>query len=405
MAQYRHAEDIPTAGPPAASWSPAAEQGIGNVGKVPSRPPAGALPKAEVSPRGRFLLVDALRGIAALWVVLFHAHEGLHLTELVAKLPRWSTLVFEAGWMGVPIFFVLSGFVITYSVAKYKVDRGFVWRFALRRSIRLDPPYWVSMGVAVGFGILSTAFVKGKSFPVPTARQLLAHVLYVQDLFRIPQINDIYWTLCLEIQFYLLFCLLMWISHSLRRDERDKRWLYGLFVPALTVAAAFPVLGLPARWPGTFLTHWHGFLLGMLACWVVSGTVSTSLFYAFIAVMCGGAIRAGMHGDHQGALFTGACTATAALLSWTGRRGKIGTWLRWPPLQFLGMISYSLYLIHNPITGAAFNVAFRLTSRSALSEAFWLAAIVALNIAAAYVVWWSVERPSMALSHRIKFRR
>jgi len=69
------------------------------------------------------------------------------------------------------------------------------------------------------------------------------------------------------------------------------------------------------------------------------------------------------------------------------------------------MISYSLYLIHKPVTGAAFNIAFRLTGRFALTETFWLVAIVALNVVAAYALWWLVERPSMALSHRIQFRR
>jgi len=112
-------------------------------------------------------------------------------------------------------------------------------------------------------------------------------VLYVQDIFQIRQINDIYWTLCLEIQFYLIFCLLMWAFHSLRRDKRDRRWLYGLFVPALAVAAA--------------------------------------LFYAFVALMCGGFVRAGSRGDYKSALFTGACTSTAVLLMEAGRKGKIGT--------------------------------------------------------------------------------
>ena len=75
---------------------------------------------------------------------------------------------------------------------------------------------------------------------------------------------------------------------------------------------------------------------------------------------------------------------------------------RWRPLQFLGMISYSLYLIHNPITGASYYVAYRITGRSLGTEAFGFVTVVAVNIAAAYAFWWLLERPSLELSHRLE---
>jgi peptidoglycan/LPS O-acetylase OafA/YrhL len=93
----------------------------------------------------RFVMVDSLRGIAALWVVFYHAYEGHHMTRLAEYLPTFVVTVIANGDLGVAIFFVLSGFVIAHSVSRQTVDVRFMGRFILRRSVRLDIPYWFSM--------------------------------------------------------------------------------------------------------------------------------------------------------------------------------------------------------------------------------------------------------------------
>ena len=95
---------------------------------------AGA--EAHISTQ-RFPFVDALRGFAALFVVLHHASQGSHVTGLMAHLPTWVPHVLREGDVGVAVFFVLSGFVISHSVARSRVTLPFVGRFMLRRSIRL----------------------------------------------------------------------------------------------------------------------------------------------------------------------------------------------------------------------------------------------------------------------------
>lgn len=97
--------------------------------------PAGAIAA------GRFVFVDALRGIAALWVVLFHLFATSHLEHLEAALPVPIAQLLHAGYLGVTIFFVLSGFVIAHSVARHRVDAAFAGWFVVRRSVRLSVPY------------------------------------------------------------------------------------------------------------------------------------------------------------------------------------------------------------------------------------------------------------------------
>jgi peptidoglycan/LPS O-acetylase OafA/YrhL len=110
----------------------------------------------------RFVFVDALRGLAALGVVLFHANEGHHITELFGYFPHFLQVGLENGSLGVLIFFVLSGFVIAHSLYEQRMSLSLLGRFTLRRSLRLDPPYWVAIALAIGIGTLASAVVKGR---------------------------------------------------------------------------------------------------------------------------------------------------------------------------------------------------------------------------------------------------
>jgi len=68
----------------------------------------------------RFAFADSLRGIAALWVVLFHLSKGDHIDQLIASLPKFlKPILFNSGGLGVAIFFVLSGYVMTHTIYRF----------------------------------------------------------------------------------------------------------------------------------------------------------------------------------------------------------------------------------------------------------------------------------------------
>jgi peptidoglycan/LPS O-acetylase OafA/YrhL len=100
--------------------------------------------------RENFTLVQALRGIAALWVVLFHLEKQGAIGGLTAHVPaQLSYAAFGYGSAGVAVFFVLSGFVIAHSLNGKEMTPAELGRFALRRSVRLDPAYWASIMLTV----------------------------------------------------------------------------------------------------------------------------------------------------------------------------------------------------------------------------------------------------------------
>ncbi len=346
----------------------------------------------------RFVMVDALRGVAALWVVLFHAYEGHHIPRLAERLPSAVLAVIANGNLGVAIFFVLSGFVIAHSVSRHTVDARFMGRFVLRRAVRLDIPYWCSLLLVVALAYLSSRVVAGKVFDPPTVAAVAAHLVYLQDLLGYKPLATVYWTLCFEFQFYLIFVLLMAFVKRSPDGHLNRRRLMVVFIPCAVLAACWPVGAQPFPLPrGLFLSLWYGFLLGALAYWAQLRVLPGGLFLAYAAVV-------GAGGGAASNAFAVVCAVTSVLLFVAGRLNRLTVWLRFRWLLFLGLISYSLYLTHNPVTGAFYNVAHRLWSGGA-AEAFWLPVMVLVNVGFSALFWLLFERTALTLSHKISLRR
>jgi len=291
-------------------------------------------------------------------------------------MPEAMRTILEHSNAGVAIFFVISGFVITHSLAGIELSLGAVGRFMLRRSLRLDPAYWTAIALACLILIV-------KGTPDFSALQIADHLLYAQDLFGVAPLSPIFWTLCLEVQFYLIFALIL-LSGS-----------QALLL--LAFALSLPLSCIPI-WQGLFTELWYGFLLGV-GTYCSLQKPGHGLFFVPFA-LCFLAL-----GLFRGDLFMDVCAVTALLLLYAGVSGRISTWLNWRAVQFLGAISYSLYLFHNPVTGVTFRAGYAILGHSAVSEIVVWCASIALSICVAAVAWALIERPSLALSRMVPMRR
>ena len=337
----------------------------------------------------KFTLVQALRGIAALWVVLFHAAEGGHLAGIRATLPRWLfDGLFEAGHYGVAIFFALSGFVIAHSLRAADVSPRFAGRFVLRRAIRLDPPYWATIALVLGYAWVE-ARVRGTPPPPVDSAQVAAHLVYAQALLGYPHLTGVFWTLCFEVQFYLAFIGLLTVD---RRMAKRYPALGGITRLVMLGAALGGALGLyGALSPAIALVMWHSFFVGVAAYWAGQGSQRwAAALVALAAVMI---VRGGT-GDAISA-------ATALLLFGAMRTRHLTTALSGAAWQWLGLISYSLYLTHNIVTGALYWLAGRLLPSGLIVEIATLVGVTAACLAVAFGMWWLVERPAHAFARRI----
>jgi peptidoglycan/LPS O-acetylase OafA/YrhL len=184
-------------------------------------------------------------------VVLFHATEANHIPALQAAMPGWLVSIVEHGHLGVPIFFVISGFVIALSLDGKPIRAPMVARFMLRRSIRLDPPpYWGVIIIAILFSLLASVIVKDRQVETFSVGQIVAHLFCAQDLLRYQNIIGVFWTLCLEVQFYLVYALLLATrsrcdSISYRRSDAlaALHWTRPMAWPISSALARFSIGG------------------------------------------------------------------------------------------------------------------------------------------------------------------
>lgn len=320
------------------------------------------------------------------------------MPTLVSALPNWLDLIlFRCGHYGVPIFFALSGFVIAHSLRDMTLSGGFLGRFILRRSIRLDPPYWGAILIVILFGWIS-ARVHHEPFVPPSAGRIAAHLVYLQGLLGQPGLNPAFWTLTYEVQFYLFFVSLLVVASRLVRIGLPVAMpIVWIGMTALSLVAA--VQSLPPVPDGLFVTLWPDFFVGVLAYWAVSRRdAQIALALLIVPLIFVGPWQ-------EDALFGRASALTALLLMATTRTGYADRGLNGRWLQFLGAISYSLYLLHNSLTGAAAMLAHRAVGRGIAADIVALIAIIIASVGGAALYWWTVERTAHRLSRKVVLRR
>lgn len=144
--------------------------------------------------KNRFSELDSLRGIAALLVVFFH--YSIHRPE--------TNLGFKYGITGVELFFVISGFVITMSISR--VSRGV--DFVINRASRLYPAYWTAATMTFAL-VIFKSFSTKHSLADVSFGQYIANLTMFQYYFGFKDLDGSYWSLVVEMIFYLCILLLL----------------------------------------------------------------------------------------------------------------------------------------------------------------------------------------------------
>jgi peptidoglycan/LPS O-acetylase OafA/YrhL len=155
--------------------------------------PAPVLQRRDATIRPRYAALDGMRFFAALAVLAFHytaRTTDVWPTQISEVAPALFDFT-KYGFFGVDLFFVISGFVILLSAWDRPLSA-----FAASRIARLYPAYWVA--VLLTAAVLITA---GRSIPID---QIAANLTMGQELLGVPHVDGVYWTLWVELRFYLL---------------------------------------------------------------------------------------------------------------------------------------------------------------------------------------------------------
>jgi peptidoglycan/LPS O-acetylase OafA/YrhL len=321
--------------------------------------------------------LDGMRGLAILWVVLYHSKPRLVGTWLY-RASLW-------GWAGVIVFFVLSGFLITSILLTTRDQPRYFHNFHARRALRIWPVYLLVLIVVY----LNAPWFIG--LPVGQAIRTApwwAYLLCIQNLFHLslPPALEPTWALAIEEQYYFVWAPVV-------------RWLRPLWMLALVLVAALVVS--PAlrhshhAWltPTHTLIHLDGLAWGSLIAlgmhtlklsrrtWLWMGLGGLVLGIATAATIAGGTAFL------DSGLSLGFAGAMVMAIASTGARNPMSAALRRGPLAYYGRISYGLYMIHISvfiyfgwfdlkmdrygIAGSLAVVAFRLATSTVAATLLW----------------------------------
>lgn len=317
--------------------------------------------------KNRLEHVDILRGFAALSVVWFHLTGSSGSSEEIASMGK-------LGYLGVEVFFVISGFIIPISMA----NRAFVinkfWQFIGKRIIRLDPPFLASMAIGVALPYITM----GAGYSPPSAAQILGHLGYLNAILGLDWISPVYWTLAIEFQFYIFVGIIFPLANA-----SNSR----IAIPLFTILALVPLLSqntsLLPYWIGLFLIGMCGFrILTHKEKWPIIIAVTST----FIASHTVGTAEA----------LAGSLALIFLLFGQSIKFGRAKDALLW-----VGGISYSLYLTHWNIGITAIAAARYLPFARDFEIAVVILGVLA-SLAGAKVLYIIIERPSINWANTYK---
>lgn len=347
--------------------------------------------------------LDGLRGIAILSVMAFN-------TGMIFKESFFSM---QGGFLGVDIFFVLSGFLITLLLVQgYDRTSGIgIKNFYLRRALRLFPALFAMILFIVAYAL----FFQTKESAVSTLKGVLYTLFYVANWAQIspgfPGIGALNhaWSLSVEEQFYIFWPILLLVLLRIKKKAVIFAILTSLSV--ISILISFWLWHTGASYLRIYLgsdTRAHELLIGCIAALMVSRGVfrrTTRLkwsFHAAAVISFAGILLSFILVRHDAAFvynggFALISIGTAALiLDFLLFPSKFSRFFEFAPLVWFGKISYGLYLWHIPI----FLVTLRLGGRTA---PFYYEVIgVGATVLVATASYYLLEKPFLRLKSRFK---
>lgn len=329
--------------------------------------------------------IQAGRGVAALLVLLFHASE--------AVFGDASRLVLKGGAAGVDIFFVISGFIITY------VSRGdTAGRFFSKRAIRIAPLYWFYTTVVVAILVTMPTLYASLRFEWSFVLASYLFVLSPSNVGDPGVLVGVGWTLAYEAYFYTLMAIGILLLSARGWVFTTAIILAGAALSPFVVPPA-PLIPLLTALPVEFL---GGVLVARL--FLADRRLPPALAVAAIGVGLAAVVAAGAAGAVGGIFYNPArilwygVPAVAIVAGLVALHGRVHVPA---PLLWLGDVSYSLYLSHPFVIEAV----IRLIRPLGLPPAVALPALLAATLVVAGLSYRLIERPSTRfLSRRLAVR-
>jgi peptidoglycan/LPS O-acetylase OafA/YrhL len=353
--------------------------------------------------------LDLVRALAIAFVLARHGHRAIHGQS--STPPDILDALLLNGWIGVDLFFVLSGYLISSHLLRRGLGTGHfdIKRYLAMRALRIVPAYFAVIAL-----ILLGAFPAYSINPDHLWFRIIYHLLFLQDLLP-SNINTVFWSLGVEEKFYLFAPVLVWFTVTRTSLARSCLVILAFFLLSpLLRAIAFASTPDSISYNAFFFEFRSPFymtlepLMAGVAIAVVrharvlpdssrlGAILMAAAFVALVAWLSSGEFMAQIDWFDATlqpvliAIFCGALTLGAVMMG----DAKVPFE---PAVRVTARLSYSLYLVHYPLVPLALKVA----ETSGLSTAGYWIAYLATSLLFACLVHFSVEKPFLILKDRI----
>jgi peptidoglycan/LPS O-acetylase OafA/YrhL len=359
---------------------------------------------SETPPRRRLAGLDGVRGLAALYVVVYHVTLRAFPGYPDAGAPFWVGW-FSYGRFAVLVFIVLSGFSLALSPARAGWRLDGIAAYARRRARRILPAYWAALAFSLAVAWL---VVPQPRSGIPDLMSVLVNGLLVQNIVSAPSPNTAFWSIAVEVQLYVLLPVLLLMIR--------RRGALAMVAAVTLVVAAVGIVGPHVARLDTFVTQSPPelaalFALGIASAGVVVTGARRSWPWPWLALAAAAPVFATIAWegtawafDHLFWIDLALAPAIACLLIGlaVGRPAPLLRLLDSRPMRGLGSSSYSLYLTHAPIIAIVYELFVAHWLRPGTAAFFVsLAIVLPLTIAFARAFasvfehgWFQRRRPS-----------
>lgn len=318
--------------------------------------------------------IHVLRGIAAIAVCMNH-----FAYTIPDFLPSENILrlIGQYGWLGVDAFFVISGFIIPYSMYIQNYKTQHFHKYLLRRFIRIEIPYLASILIVLVIWKISTLSTMYSGVPFQlNLNQILLHIGYLIPFSNHNWLNPIYWTLALEFQFYIICSLIFWLISS-----KDKMIMPIVFI------LLFSLSGYIITNHSLIFKYAPLFCIGIILFWLKIKTISLNIYLMLLIVISIISYDiVGLSSSLTGII------ASAFIIFYNLNLN----------MKLFGNISYSLYLIHIPIGVKLLNFSKNYTNIE-WQRSLLIITTLLVVMSCSVLYYYLVEKPSIVLSKKIRY--
>ncbi len=296
----------------------------------------------------RSAFIDNLKGLSCILIMLHHlAFYGPMSDVAMSVIPGVIDWLFVYGRMAVAVFLVIGGFLTGQKLLEQNVFvHKSVFQLIWHKYQRLVIPYLAAIILAIICSFIASQWMQHASISaMPEPKQLISHLFFLQNLLGYESLSAGLWYVAMDFQLFAVTALVLFLIDTMLPTHwsYQRTQLISVLTVALVTLASLFIFNLDDSYDATFLYFYVAYGLGILAAQIAQ--TKSRMFLLFLLLDF---LLFALYLDFRGRVLIAAITAAVLCLSYQSLWVNAKFWMN--PLAKLGRMSYSIFLVHFPVS-------------------------------------------------------